>query len=109
MDIFSFFRPRCPACNRRVLKGRPDKQVVEGMKDGLRANPAWLWWECVRCGARFKERHYGDGALDAVEDEEWQANSWSQSTTLASSGHSLPRTLRDSMDPTLSRCYIEAT
>jgi hypothetical protein len=64
---------KCPACHEKGLKGHPDRGVVEGIREKRLVNPAWLWWECVRCGARFKERHYGDGALQAVADQEWWA------------------------------------
>jgi len=41
------------------------------MEEGFRANPAWLWSECINCNARFKTAHYGDGVLLHVDDDEW--------------------------------------
>jgi hypothetical protein len=65
---------QCPACKHRTLRGRPDKRIVEAMHEGVRANPAWLWCECIGCGARFKTPHYGDGVLQNVDDDEWNAS-----------------------------------
>ena len=45
MSLLDLFRPKCPDCHRRGLRGHPDRQVLEGQGEGLRANPAWLWWE----------------------------------------------------------------
>lgn len=72
MNVFNLFRRRCPACNHKGLKGHMARSVAEGMKKGLRVNPAWAWSECVRCGARFKEEHSGDGTLHPVAEKEWQ-------------------------------------
>ncbi len=37
-------------------------------------NPAYMWRECPHCGARFKEDHYGERALHAVTDRDWEEN-----------------------------------
>lgn len=68
------FARRCPSCRRRGLRGYPSKVIPEGMKEGLRVNPEWLYWQCRRCGARFKERHYGDGTLVSMDPDEWRRN-----------------------------------
>jgi uncharacterized membrane protein (UPF0136 family) len=54
-----------------ALEGRPDRRVVKMMNKGVRANPTWLWSECINCNARFKTGHYGDGVLQHVDDDEW--------------------------------------
>ena len=68
-----FFRRRCPRCAKKALRGRGDKVVIDGMKQGLMVNPEWLWSECRKCGGRFKERHYGDGTLIPVDQAEWDS------------------------------------
>ena len=68
------FGRRCPNCGRKGLRGYASKVVVEAMMEGLRANPEWLYSECRRCGARFKERHYGDGTLVSIDADEWRTN-----------------------------------
>ncbi len=65
---------RCPSCGRRRLRGHLAKVVAEGMEEGPKANPEWLWWQCHHCSARFKERHYGDGRLEPVSAGEWNSN-----------------------------------
>jgi len=74
MGLFGLVGPRCPRCGKRGLRGRASKAIVDGVKRGLRVNPEWLWSECRKCGSKFKERHYGDGALIPVNDEEWAAH-----------------------------------
>lgn len=68
------FGRRCPCCGRRGLRGYPSNVVLEGMKEGVRVNPEWVYWRCRHCGARFKERHYGDGILVSVDPDEWRSN-----------------------------------
>jgi hypothetical protein len=70
-SVLDLFWPRCPQCRRRGLKSYPDKGIVLAAREGLRANPAWLWQKCRYCNARFKERHYGDGTLQPVSEQEW--------------------------------------
>jgi hypothetical protein len=53
---------------------RADRSVRQALDQGLRANPAYLWRECNNCGARFRQRHYGDGSLEPVGDDEWAAS-----------------------------------
>lgn len=65
---------RCPSCGRRGWRGQLTKVVAEGMKEGLKVNPEWLWWQCRHCGARFKERHYGEGVLEPASAAEWNSN-----------------------------------
>jgi len=70
--VFNFFRRRCPNCKKKRLAGHPSRAIVEGLAEALRVNPAWLCFSCKSCGARFKQRHYGDGQLEPVTDAEWR-------------------------------------
>ncbi len=72
--LMSAVRAQCPACGRRALKGFMGQSVADAMRKGVRANPIWLWRECVCCHARYKERHYGDGSLESTSDDEWESS-----------------------------------
>ena len=72
MSLLDLFRSRCPACGKRGLEGHPDKCLAEARKNNLRANPAWLWSECVHCGARFKKEHSAEGTLSPAGEDEWE-------------------------------------
>lgn len=72
MSILDWFRPRCPHCNKHGLRQRMSKTMVEADKTGMRVRPAWFYFQCVRCDAKFKREISGDRRWLVVTDEEWQ-------------------------------------
>ena len=62
----------CPRCGKRGIKGHRDRRLEEWAQSRhYRVNPMWFWFQCSQCGARFKERHVGDGSLLPVDEGEW--------------------------------------
>lgn len=72
MSLCDFFRRACPACKRKGLRSHFDKRVSRLATQGVRANPAWIWFSCPACNSRFKQRHYGDGTLEPTSEQEWE-------------------------------------